>query len=55
MIAVFSLLFHRWYFFDLEITADSAHIILHYEHITVDNIKCEKCDSHILHECIYSH
>ena len=38
-IAVFSLLSHRWYFFDLELTADNAHIILHYEHITVGNTK----------------
>jgi len=39
MIAVFSLLSHRRYFFDLELTADNTHIILHYEHITVGNIK----------------
>ena len=41
MIAVFSLLSHHWYFFDLELTADITQIILHYEYITVDNIKCE--------------
>jgi hypothetical protein len=38
MIAVFSLLSHRWYFFDLELTADITHIILHYEYIIVDNV-----------------
>jgi hypothetical protein len=31
MMAVFSLLSRRWYFFELELRADNVHIIFHYE------------------------